>query len=205
VQGWWADHIDTTYTNVYDYLRLYEADPDTPRRVGEDLKVHITVTPVSYYIKPDVTPISYLNPLPVFPMYECYFSTPVTVADSFYVGRTVRTGKPAPGNRKENFEIILFGLDILDQKKESYVLHQDMSMGSVHCQDPEYYEWCYVKNDAIGYPFIFPILTPNPMVQERIMMNCMIFSIRYAAENFAAAISLPRIGSGSSRSISVEK
>jgi len=162
VQGWWADYIDTTYTNVYDYLRLYEADPDTPRRVGEDLKVHITVTPVSYYIKPDVTPISYLNPLPVFPMYECYFSTPVTVADSFYVGRTVRTGKPAPGNRKENFEIILFGLDILDQKKESYVLHQDMSMGSVHCQDPEYYEWCYVKNDAIGYPFIFPILTPNP-------------------------------------------
>ena len=65
----WELYEDTTYKDVMEYLRLYEAETDSLRQIGEDLPVHITVTPVSYYLDlglVDGTPRH--RPLPILPM-----------------------------------------------------------------------------------------------------------------------------------------
>ena len=80
---------DTSYTNSYEYLRLYKAVrvlmTDTLQCLAQ-AKVHLRTTPVSYYANH-----CSLNPPPahmIYPVYERYFDTSVTVCDTFYIGMT---------------------------------------------------------------------------------------------------------------------
>ena len=83
--------IDTTLDSIYGYAKLYEAEIDSPRTIGQ-AKVHFRDTPISYYMainkydgmSVDTWPsIHLLEPLAV---QEVFFDAPITVADSFYVG-----------------------------------------------------------------------------------------------------------------------
>ena len=89
-----AGTLDTSCEYLYDYLRLYEAEPDSLRHIGEELLVNLRYTPVSYYVDLGLIKTSQWNTeveyQPIVPMYERYFSEPVTVADSFYVGKRYR-------------------------------------------------------------------------------------------------------------------
>ncbi len=80
---------DTSYTYSYEYLRLYKPrpeDPDNPLECIGQLKVHMGTTPISYYATYDIS--SQFANNHVIPMYERYFSSPITVAGEFYAGIT---------------------------------------------------------------------------------------------------------------------
>ena len=166
---------DTSYDYVYDFLRIYEIDTSVPYSwcdtaiypIGEDLKVHIKHTPVSYYLNTGLrryyTQDQYL---PILPVYERYFSEPVTVADSFYVGRKFQSHRllteedPYAGCIYSTKPIELYGLK--NCRSEPYVKSAgtcDTSADRRHLNDPQYYVW--VKDVSYRNPLIFPILTPE--------------------------------------------
>ena len=158
---------DTSYVDVYDYLRLYEADSSTLRPVGEDLKVHIHTTPVTYYLNTGLR--RYSEPeimLPIIPMYERYFTEPVTIADSFYVGRLFHShryaGISASGGPLYTTRPVLLSA-LSKGTHDAYVrivIRCDTTVGHLHTYDPDYYVWVYRGGNEFC-PLLFPILTPE--------------------------------------------
>ena len=155
--------LDTSRDYMYDYLRLYEAERDSLRHIGEELLVHLNNTPVSYYVDMDlmygndiirradgsdsIVRLYYIPPLPI---YERYFSTPVTVADSFYVGRRYRP----VAYRSQNKQIIV-----------PYVGDTAAGVGylarcAVKLNVDWHKGWWYQNLGRIDFPFFFPIIAP---------------------------------------------
>lgn len=87
---------DTSLDKRTEFLRLYFPSADTLIRYQEQLPVNLKYTPVAYYLLiekvcypgwPQWPPDSF----PPLPVYERYFSSPVQVFDTFYVGRSNET------------------------------------------------------------------------------------------------------------------
>ena len=156
---------DTSCEFVYDYLRLYEADPDSLRQIGEDLLVNLRYTPVSYYvdlglIKSDFAPV--YNQ--IIPMYERYFTTPVTVADSFYVGRCCR---PDHHDGKDVYLIQLADSTYHGREHSAWYLDYVWNWPLFDIYDSVIRGWRY---DTVGprqlIPFLFPIIAPLDTVGD---------------------------------------
>jgi hypothetical protein len=160
---------DTSCEFVYDYLRLYEADPDSLRQIGEDLLVNLRYTPVSYYvdlglIRSDFAPV--YNQ--IIPMYERYFTTPVTVADSFYVGRCCR---PDHHDGKEVYLIQLADSTYHGRAHSAWYLDYVWNWPLFDIYDSVIRGWRY---DTVGpqqfIPFLFPIIAPLDTVGDTIVI-----------------------------------
>ena len=147
--------VDTSCEFLYDYLRLYEADPDSLRHIGEELLVNLRYTPVSYYIDLDLFRSfsgTYDSVIlqPILPMYERYFTTPVTVVDSFYIGRRYRT------DHRDGRQVLL--LQLADS------LYHGTNHEAIYWDYDGYWNpagWAY---QTLGprqlFPFLFPIIAP---------------------------------------------
>ncbi len=168
--AWWPDDFDSaflsrlpndtvylfhtnsrlTFDNCRQALRLYRAMSPNPEQVGEDLWVHLIDTPATYYLwmplreyhrPPDV-------PIIMFPVFERYFSEPVTVVDSFYVGIT-----NFPRVYAWPMDIPVFqthGIPCGIKKAIHFVIDAD-----------KIDEWNYIiQPDGLSGLFLFPILTP---------------------------------------------
>ena len=162
-------YLDTTYEDVYDYLRLFEAGPSQPIPIGEPLKVHMHVTPISYYIDLDIYPVpAWENrKWPVLPMYERYFRTPVKVVDSFYVGRECHACRYAEGYDGTTMPI---SIAEIFPTTDSVVLFQyscrkgyARPFGYTGPFDTSFFRWIY-DTTHWGWnryaPMMFPIITP---------------------------------------------
>ena len=160
------DFIDTTYNEVWDLLRLYVNEGDSNlRQIGNDLKVHIKTTPISYYLDmgfhSQELPPQYYEP---FPFYERYFDAPVTVTDSFYIGRYFHAHRFLYSGLHNTRSIILFNLmDYHTYIPIRMAEHWDPS--GTNMTDTTRFKWCFMEPEncwSDEYPLIFPILTPNP-------------------------------------------
>ncbi len=162
--------IDTTFDTLYDYMRLYKKLPgDSMLQIGEDLMVHLENTPVSYWLCPDIYFIHSHDTAPI-PMYERYFSTPVTVCDTFFVGKTFLMRHPVwvevngqTYRRYNNFGTHLAELGLGYYPYTTYMpsaIHCDNTPLQLHPWDPNYYTWFFWDAYAENLPFLFPILTP---------------------------------------------
>ncbi len=144
---------DTSCTHSRIYMRLYEADTNSLRLIADEQMVHLNQTPISYYIDLELAkrPEPW-NKLPLIPMYDRYFSSPVTVADSFYVGVRFRDSD-------------------LSGAITNTLLLQTINNPNIDCA---YYSriYDYTISDTIerwiyskfptgdGVPFLFPIIAP---------------------------------------------
>ena len=146
--------LDTSTLNSIEYLRLYLPSADTLQYIRQ-APVHLKHN-VSYYLDCDT-----VNPPQsrmVVEMHEQYFSTPVTVADSFYVGVTqylltsvsdVGYGAlyPCPPLRVAAImSVSLYNIE-------------DCIIRFSHATDPSVWARVQSTND---FSLIFPILTPPP-------------------------------------------
>ena len=138
--------IDTSRKCLYGYLRLYEAETDSLRHVGEELLVYLLTTPVSYYL--DLG----LYQQPILPMYERFFSAPVTVADSFYVGRRYRTD--CMDGNKMHLATLSDGTEVPD-----YVIAFYRDYVNSFGDTVRGWEWSHWPEWPLFY-FIFPIIAP---------------------------------------------
>ena len=158
---YWSDFWDTTYKDVYKYVGLFEADPDSLRAVGDKLKVHINTTPVSYYMDLGLVHPYTFDTFPILPMYERYFTEPVTVDDTFYVGIFGSAVNRISG-RYPHLHILFPHLSTGVPAHLSVVFHMDTSWTRMF--RPEKCEWQYLPDGGVcgyDYPFLFPILTPD--------------------------------------------
>lgn len=174
------------HEEVYEYLCLYKRVADTLQAVSDSLLVHVYDTPVSYYFllnQPLAYPTQTNRP---YPFYERYFDTPVTMADSFYVGLTNRSWDP---------EMVISGVDsglYAGRLRHPAVLlnayawpgqfppAKVMWAGyTIHHTAPGIYDytlwWRFYdltnpmqSLPGIGYPLIFPILTPPDTTPDKI-------------------------------------
>ncbi len=138
--------IDTSRKCLYGYLRLYEAETDSLRHVGEELLVYLLTTPVSYYL--DLG----LYQQPILPMYERFFSAPVTVADSFYVGRRYRTD--CMDGNEMHLATLSSGTIVPDYVIAFYRDYVNSSGDTVRG-----WQWTHWPDWGLFY-FIFPIIAP---------------------------------------------
>ena len=147
---------DTSYTNAFEYLRVYEevhvGTLDTLRTIAQ-AKMHLHTTPIAYYTRHS------LNNLDICPMYECYFQSPVSVADSFYLGMTQYIERNCSYHQfstEYNFACPPLGLycvgDGPPANLREICLWNYCSMG----------EHVWRTGIAGSYPLLFPILTPPP-------------------------------------------
>ena len=154
-----AGTLDTSCEYLYDYLRLYEADPDSLRHIGEELLVNLRYTPVSYYIDLDLfkafeghaDSFSVIFQ-PILPMYERYFSEPVTVADSFYVGRRYR-----PDHHDGRDVVMPMLADSLYYGTQYYAIYWDFVRETAFGTF-EMHQWSYAHLPYQQHPFLFPII-----------------------------------------------
>ena len=153
------EFYDTTDTATYEYLRLYTPQPDTPHWVRQE-KVHLHVTPISYYVDYNHWCSSWTSPNPdkyICPVYERYFDSAETVSDSFYLGMTQWGQRPyrdANGNLWHN--------------PHNYLGLYQLGTGSTNHLEIWYiyffdnHSWLRFGNLNQQFTLIFPILTPNP-------------------------------------------
>ena len=147
---------DTSHANSYEFWRLYEAETDSLRQISEDLLFHLN-SQVSYYVDLDLWRFSGLEKLPLIPIYERYFSTPVTVVDSFYVGRLYG---PQPNY---NVQVLLpeFTNGIRPYPIEHRALYFDFVSTINGVPLDTIIGWYYLSDSLYTkYLFIFPIIAP---------------------------------------------
>ena len=155
--------LDTSCEFMYTYLRLYEADPDSLRHIGDELLVNLRYTPVSYYVNlaglidgyvGDYTNLEVVY-FPTLPIYERYFSAPVTVADSFYVGRRYR-----PDHHDGRDVVLIHLADSLYHGTKHKAIYFDFTRISFGEPDTVV-GWKYqIGGPRTSIPFLFPILAP---------------------------------------------
>ena len=77
------------YDQAYEYLGLYEPSGDSVRQKGQQVKLNIKTTPVTYYLDLGTKEREWMaDSTPPIPFYELYFDSAVTVVDTFYIGMT---------------------------------------------------------------------------------------------------------------------
>ncbi len=168
---WHGEYRDTTYNELYDYLRVFEAGPTEPIPIGERLKVHMHVTPIAYYLDMDAYTIYGNDRHPVIPMYECYFHTPVVVADSFYVGRECHACRYDPEYNGTTMPILLARIGPAPSDNVYVYQHSCDQFYSPSPLYPPYdtntLSWIYETDNyefTRRIPLLFPILTPPPPI-----------------------------------------
>ena len=153
-----AHGIDTSHANSYEFWRLYEAETDSLRQISEDLLFHLNSS-VSYYLDLDLYNGAYSsNKLRLIPIYERFFSAPIPVTDSFYVGR--RYG-PQPNSR--SVDVLLPELTNLIPPypviKRAIYFDYVQTFGGVPLDTIR--GWYYLSDSLYTkYLFIFPIIAP---------------------------------------------
>ena len=142
---------DTSCTNSRIFMRLYEADMDSLRFIGEEKIVHLDTTPISYYVDLGLgwSNLPWVR-VPPIPMYERYFSTPVTVADSFYVGLRYRD------TLLDGAHVITLSVMNLGMLNSDALYHDviDPKTGDT------VWVWTYWPEHSWPTPFLFPIIAP---------------------------------------------
>lgn len=83
-----------TLAKVVEYARIYECDTTHPwgypYQIGPDLPFSLATTPSYYFCL--TKPCGIIGRPPrIVPVYEMYFDSPVTVADSFFVGVSLQS------------------------------------------------------------------------------------------------------------------
>lgn len=140
-----------TLDSCCEALRLYKVATPEPEQLGEDLWVNLVSTPVSYYFQMPLQRRFYPQDWPgiMLPVYERYFSNPVSVIDSFFLAIT----NHHPGYTWPVYVIgfsDLYGGPLGSKKAIHFVIPDD-----------KVDEWHYPEN-PIGFHgfYFFPILTP---------------------------------------------
>ena len=142
---------DTSCENSYIFMRLYEAGNGGLDFIGEEQMVHLNETPVSYYIDLGVMEVpAPWRRVPPIPMYEKYFSTPVTVTDSFYMGLRYRDNIKEAGV----FLLSVSNIHAPDLYKAMCTRYTVNPWTGEHAEGWRY----YCQQDP--YPFLFPIIAP---------------------------------------------
>lgn len=186
-----AAGIDTSQENSYEFYRLYEADPDSLRQIGEDLKIHVSRTPVAYYVDLD---LCYPPPLTqkweAIPMYERFFSEPVTVTDSFYIGRRYGPWISDP------LDIFIYNIaNGLGHPTYDYAAYFDFSYYDYNIHDSvTMLGWHYMDhNDDL--PILFPIIAPPDTTEPEDTVGIARLVYRYTSVSPNPATQMVKVAS----------
>ncbi len=165
-QGWEPDpadlislYADTSYSGCIESLRLYRFDTNTANtltQVGEDLTIHLIDTPLSYYW--DIQKVSGMmrdegEILPPLPVYERYFSSPHTVADSFCIAFTFFSYYFAPNGLRSRYGMGPFTMTPHTPKFPPWLEPTADYWNS---------QWYFWRRGYTHCKLYFPILKPNP-------------------------------------------
>lgn len=90
------------------------------------------------------------------PVYERYFEHPIQVTDTFYVGRTLRTGQPYYDQNGERKEEAIWTCAKVGVRPSNQSIVQWKSR--THYLDGSWRSY----DEEIGFWYLFPIIEPNP-------------------------------------------
>ncbi len=152
-------YADTTLDKLTEYLRIYFPSADTLVQYHEQLPVNMKHTPITYYLLiekicypgwPSWPPDSF----PPLPVYERYFSSPVQVVDTFFVGRSNETHR-----RAENDSLHIYtgwGVNSVFFRGGTRYDSEQKTLTAIHSI---LYGW-EIRNYEQTHLFLCPILTP---------------------------------------------
>ena len=172
--------LDTSRSALQDeHLLLWEwYGEDSVELVG-DVAVAIGSEPPDYYWDMQLTPSVPGAVIIPFPMYERYFPEPITVEDSFFMGKTGtngrRLGKPdSAGHIYYNWGVNLMGFVLLDSADghslyplgRNFIYYcEAMETEIIQQGDTVIYDTTYIsewrRSYGQGHVVLFPIITPG--------------------------------------------
>lgn len=160
---WWPEFLaefrDTLTDECYEYLGIYLRDADSlvPHR---EVMVHKKYDTPAFYVETGRS-LNYCSPDFIYPIYEKYFDSAITVTDTFYVGVTQRSMQNP------------MGVQVYDHLNFSTLAYASQKLQEYHpakyCWPQEnnvHWEWpTRLSYDKLFY-LLFPILTPDPDAPE---------------------------------------
>lgn len=168
-----SDILDTSRSALRDeHLKLWEMYGDTIEEIA-DLPVAVS-KPADYYWDLMLTPVESGRILRPLPMYERYFPEPITVQDSFFIGKTTVNGyclgSPNDGlHNHYNWDVSLCSYVAADSNGDyiryprNYIFYN--TRRTIDGNDTIYTHWWEKenrRNQYAGYSIIFPIIASNP-------------------------------------------
>lgn len=155
-EEWWNTVLtiyrDTSLDYAFEYLGLYLRDADS-LAVQQEKMVHKKYDQPAYYVRSNMTTQGIENF--VYPMYEKYFDSAITVQDTFYMGTTQYSLDPWSVHDHVGLSLLsLTGMGVRD-------IHEYFVYKSCF---PNEEGWVWPPRLPMGhdYRMIFPILTPEP-------------------------------------------
>ena len=160
--------LDTTMGKVGGYLHIYDFMDDTLVQLNNGLWVGKATTPGNYYLRFNFdslySSLYYSGSIPpgdfVFPVYERYFDSALTVTDSFFVGLTDPQFLSYIGPSSDTT------LAPIDHHPVAYpnfrmmrAIDEPFNKPSVGIQDDNR-RWSFVNPTGTMF-YVFPILTPG--------------------------------------------
>ena len=139
-----------TLAKVVEYARIYECDTTHPwgypYQIGPDLPFSLATTPSYYFCLTKPTGIIG-RPPQIVPVYEMYFDSPVTVADSFFVGVSLQS---------HYYNEDRFHMNVKAYEPAEYMAGFHMAIR--FCNGWRVWGNTYPAVEL----FIYPIIVPNP-------------------------------------------
>lgn len=155
--------VDSTLENCEESLLLFQyhgGDSLAMRQIGSPLPVHALHTIPAHWMIPN-TPTTSLDSWPK-PIYERYFPIPQEVYDTFYVGATSSCWTFSPTNHniyqiRPTFDHMV----VTNLYWDPYIGEADADLFQDDVNEPPC--WMFHEN-TFTLAYIFPILTPEPIV-----------------------------------------
>ena len=149
--------FDTSYTQAFEYLRLYYPSADTIRWFEQE-KIHLHTTPIAYRATIGNTEQAWRTYLD---MYELYFDTAVSVADTFYAGMTFSlTDGYVYNGIHYDLKRPPLGLWVIGDEADE-IEYEFLGFKYQNADGSCYTHWRRIWSFGTTH-IIFPILTPNP-------------------------------------------
>ena len=152
----YSEYVDTSMNTSYEDIGVYLRDGDS-LLAQREVRVHRKYDTPAYYFKEPQMIAWYGNPDFLFPMYEKYFDSSITVYDTFYVGTTMQTRWESLPYPIIDFSLVEFCGSGLEGMMEYHVRK--------YCQ-PRTPHWSWPPCGERSYYLLFPILTPDPNAPE---------------------------------------
>ena len=146
-----AGSLESTLDSSYEYLRLYKAVNGTLRTINESI-VYLG-RDILYILNCDAVEPARYNWY-YSEMHECYFDSPTTVYDSFYLGYTCHLEKLID---IWNCPVPRYPAILITTLKAPYLYSFQTIMGFDKDTMPTVWRRSHIDG---RYPLIFPILTP---------------------------------------------
>ena len=163
-RGWYMVPGDTSLDESYIHFLFMQVDGDSVYEASDSLLLHMKFARVSYYIDDGFVSLYSHSPrgepCPIFPVYELYFDSAITVYDTFYLIGRNHSDECDEEERNLYPNIWVAGRSYTNTVQRYVVVRWPPFVPPFPA--PWIIDDGWQEHEGRAWQWLFPILTPNP-------------------------------------------